>query len=151
MKRIVVGVDGSENASEALREAVRLAKLEGGAKLSVVNAWHVPGHTYGNAFALPMTNLREEFESSARSIVEKSVAAINGEAEGLDIEQVVEEGHAAKVLLDAAGDADLLVVGCRGHGGFAELLLGSVSHECTRHARCPVLVVHKHDRNGAHP
>jgi len=149
MKRIVVGVDGSEPGDEALREAVHLAKLEG-AKLTVVNAWHVPGPAYGNAFALPMTNLREEFESSAKSIVEKSMAAVNGDADSVDIERIVEEGHAAKVLLDAAADADLLVVGCRGHGGFAELLLGSVSHECTRHAHCPVLVVHRHARNGAH-
>jgi nucleotide-binding universal stress UspA family protein len=97
-----------------------------------------------------MTNLRAEFESSAKSIVENALAAVNGDGDSVEIERVVEEGHAAKVLLDAAADADLLVVGCRGHGGFAELLLGSVSHECTRHAHCPVLVVHQHGRNGAH-
>jgi nucleotide-binding universal stress UspA family protein len=149
MRRIVVGVDGSENGNEALREAVRLARLED-AKLTVVNAWHVPGAAYGNAFAFPLTNLREEFEHGAQRIVQNSLSAIDGDAEGVEIEQVAKEGQAAEVLLEAAKDADLLVVGCRGHGGFAELLLGSVSHECTRHARCPVLVVHRHQHEGAH-
>jgi nucleotide-binding universal stress UspA family protein len=51
------------------------------------------------------------------------------------------EGNAAKVLLDASDGADLLVLGSRGHGGFAEALLGSVSQHCVHHAHCPVLVI----------
>ncbi len=54
----------------------------------------------------------------------------------------VREGNAAKVLLEASGDARMLVVGSRGHGGFAGLLLGSVSAACAEHAICPVLVLH---------
>jgi nucleotide-binding universal stress UspA family protein len=53
----------------------------------------------------------------------------------------VTEGNPAQVLLDAARGADLLVVGSRGHGGFAEALLGSVSQHCVHHARCPVVVI----------
>ena len=53
----------------------------------------------------------------------------------------VKEGNAAQVLLDAASGADLLVVGSRGHGGFAEALLGSVSQHCVHHAPCAVVVV----------
>jgi nucleotide-binding universal stress UspA family protein len=57
------------------------------------------------------------------------------------VSSVVREGNAAQVLLDAANGAELLVVGSRGHGGFAEALLGSVSHACVHHARCPVVII----------
>lgn len=56
------------------------------------------------------------------------------------------EGNAAQVLLDAAADADLLVVGSRGHGGFAEALLGSVSQHCVHHATCPVVIIRESKR-----
>jgi coenzyme F420-reducing hydrogenase beta subunit len=54
-------------------------------------------------------------------------------------------GNAAQVLIDAAADADLLVVGSRGHGVFTEALLGSVSQQCVQHARCPVVIVRDHN------
>lgn len=57
------------------------------------------------------------------------------------IERVIGEGSAAQVLIDAVGEDDLLVVGSRGHGGFANLLLGSVSQQCAQHAPCPVVIV----------
>ena len=61
--------------------------------------------------------------------------------EGLAVERRIVAGTAAPVLLDQAKDADLLVVGSRGHGGFAGLLLGSVSQQCAHHSTCPVVVV----------
>ena len=57
---------------------------------------------------------------------------------------MVIQGNAAQVLLDVARDADLLVVGSRGHGGFTGALLGSVSQHCVHHAPCPVVVVRGH-------
>ena len=146
MKRIVVGVDGSSSSRSAV-QAERSARLEG-AKLRVVSAWHVPSVSYGGPIGFPLKDMRREFEDGARTIVDESVDQVLGGENGIPIERVVREGHAAKVLLEASDDADLLVVGCRGHGGFAELLLGSVSHECARHAHCPVLIVHKHEPNG---
>jgi len=57
------------------------------------------------------------------------------------VSSVVREGNSARVLLDAADGAELLVVGSQGHGGFTEALLGSVSQACVHHARCPVVII----------
>jgi nucleotide-binding universal stress UspA family protein len=64
-----------------------------------------------------------------------------GEEHELEIERIVAEGSAARVLIDAVDEADLLVVRSRGHGGFTNLLLGSVSQQCAQHAPCPVVIV----------
>jgi nucleotide-binding universal stress UspA family protein len=69
-------------------------------------------------------------------------AIAKAELEGaLEIDQVVAHGHAAGVLIERSREADLLVVGTRGHGGFTGMLLGSVSAHCVHHAHCPVVVV----------
>ena len=83
------------------------------------------------------------FEQSASASLEQAVASLGEEAEGTEIERAVRMGQPAQVLVEEAEDADLLVVGSRGHGGFAGLLLGSVSHQCALHARCPVVIVHE--------
>jgi nucleotide-binding universal stress UspA family protein len=62
------------------------------------------------------------------------------------IEQRVIQGAPAAVLVEESQDADLLVVGSRGHGGFAQLLLGSVSQQCAQHSECPVVIVHAERR-----
>jgi nucleotide-binding universal stress UspA family protein len=101
-------------------------------------------------FVLPQSDLRSEFERDARQIQEDALQDAGARENGIGVDQLIREGHAAKVLLDASDGADLLVVGCRGHGGFTGLLLGSVSNECASHARCPVLIVHRHGPNGSH-
>ena len=80
---------------------------------------------------------------AAEELLEEETAGLEAEAEaeGIEIERRVVEGGAARVLVDAAADGDLLVVGSRGHGGFAGLLLGSVSQQCAHHAHCPVVIV----------
>ena len=142
MSTIVVGVDGSEPSAEALVYALRQARLEGG-EIRAVTAWHIPAVSYGGPGAAPLVNLNEAFEEDAQAISRDALKAVDNDAAGIDIHAIVREGHPAKVLLDEAASADLLVLGSRGLGGFAELLLGSVSHECAQHATCPVVIVHR--------
>jgi nucleotide-binding universal stress UspA family protein len=134
--RIVVGVDGSPSSMTALRWAVRQAELTGSEVLAVT-AWLLPS-TYGFA-----TNAdgAADFEGDAHKILSDALNEVSGEASGAVIRSLVAEGHPADVLVQAARGADLLVVGSRGHGGFAGALLGSVSQHCVHHALCPVLVI----------
>ncbi len=140
MSMIVVGVDGSPGSIAALRWAHAEAALRG-ATLEAVAVWQYPMMTTIPAFgAMPeVTDLSEETERHLRDVVQ--TAGIESSAE-VPVTLRVCEGAAASALIAAAAEADLLVVGSRGHGGFAGLLLGSVSHQCTMHASCPVVVVH---------
>jgi nucleotide-binding universal stress UspA family protein len=140
MGTIVVGVDGSSGSGQALRFAVEEARLRG-ARLRVVTAWHFPPLAYSGGYVPPLD--RREFEQSATAVGEKALAEVARDIDGLDVAHVAAEGQAAHVLLDEAEDAELLVVGSRGHGGFTGLLLGSVSQQCAHHARCPVVIVNE--------
>jgi nucleotide-binding universal stress UspA family protein len=136
--RIIVGVDGSPSSEQALRWAAEQARLTG-QHVHAVIAWEFPV-TYG---ALPVPDDVDWAEES-RAILEKTVANALPETEARQVVQHVVHGAPARALLDVTEGADLLVVGCRGHGGFAGLLLGSVSQHVVTHASCPVLVVHEH-------
>jgi nucleotide-binding universal stress UspA family protein len=136
VQRIVVGVDGSESGQEALTWARRYAREVGG-RLTAVIAWHYPPMPTGPGM-VPPTDY--EPEESARSVLARAIAQAD-EGDLVGVEQVVAQGSAAAVLIDRSRDADLLVVGTRGHGGFAGMLLGSVSAPCVHHAHCPVVVV----------
>jgi len=85
--------------------------------------------------------LHELLEKGAAEFVDSIVAEVDGAAEGIEIERRVVEGAPARVLMEAAEDAALLVVGSRGLGGFGRLLLGSVGQQCAQHAPCPVVIV----------
>jgi len=82
-----------------------------------------------------------DFSAQAGKLLAESVARAAGDGDHARIAEVVREGDPAQVLIDQADGADLLVVGSRGHGGFAEALLGSVSQHCVHHARCPVVIL----------
>lgn len=138
MDTVIVGVDGSPQADAALLWAIEEARLRGG-RLVVVLAYtyldqrHLPGEP-----EFDPTYSREHAERVLATIVER---VTGGEApEGLEIEERAVEELAVRALLDTAADADLLVVGSRGRGGFAGLLLGSVSQQVVTHAPCPVAV-----------
>jgi nucleotide-binding universal stress UspA family protein len=137
METIVVGVDGSEASVRALRWAVEEARLRG-ARVRAVHAWSYPHvSTYHEAARALRAPVAEEAEAS----LERALREGAGEAEGVEIEQLVVEGPAAAVLVEASSDASLLVVGSRGLGGFSGLLLGSVSHQAASHASCAVVIV----------
>jgi nucleotide-binding universal stress UspA family protein len=138
--RIVVGVDGSPAAADALTWAVRQGRLTG-ATVEAVAAWEYPAMYaggFGSGYALP-TDV--DWAGEARKSLDQAVTAALSDEDLAVVEQRVVEGHPARVLLDAAAGATLLVVGSRGHGGFAGLLLGSVSEYLVAHAPCPVVVV----------
>jgi nucleotide-binding universal stress UspA family protein len=133
---IVVGVDGSSSSEEALRWALRQSSVTG-QEVHAVISWNYVVD-YGLSYA------DVDWEKNATEILDKSVQQVAGAADTPRVHQHVIAGHPVRVLLDAAEDADLLVVGCRGHGGFAGMLLGSVSQHVAAHATCPVLIVHDH-------
>jgi nucleotide-binding universal stress UspA family protein len=120
---IVVGVDGSPQSHKAVAWGVEQAKKTGGT-LELLIAWARPV-----SYGLPLVVAGLDPEAQAREIVEKAAAEVD-----LPIDRVIT--HVERSL-----QADLLVVGSRGHGGFAELLLGSVSAHAVHHAGCPVVVL----------
>ncbi len=139
--RVVVGVDGSEPSKHALRWAHFLA-LATGTTLEAVMCWHPFtdwGATGAGWAAMPADWNPEQ---DASKILTATVDEVFGEQSPPGLLTTVLEGNPAKVLLEVSAGARMLVVGSRGHGGFAGLLLGSVSATCTEHATCPVLVVH---------
>jgi len=141
--RIVVGVDGSASSRAALRWAVVQAKLTG-STVDAVIAWQVPT-VIGSTGWAPVYVLEEgDFAEAAKKQVQRAIDEVVDSAGTQLVHAKVVKGHPAQVLLDAAAGADLLVVGSRGHGGFADALLGSVGLYCVHHAHCPVLIVRGH-------
>ncbi|MFF7991455.1 universal stress protein [Kitasatospora xanthocidica] len=133
--RIVVGIDGSGPSKAALRWAVGQAVLTGSA-VHAVAAWEYPS-LYG--WFAPMVD--DGFERTARHALSAEVDEVLGPERPVEVRESLVLGHAAEVLLEAAEDADLLVLGSRGRGTFARTLLGSVSARCAVHGSCPVVIV----------
>ncbi len=136
MAKFVVGVDGSGPSLAAVRWAAAEARLHE-ATLVLVAAWEFP-HALN-----PVTMFTVEadpFRADAKAALDRAVAGID--AGSLSVEPKIVEGSPALVLVEESADADLVVVGSRGRGGFVGLLLGSVSQHLVAHARCPVLVHH---------
>jgi nucleotide-binding universal stress UspA family protein len=146
MGTIVVGIDGSEGAAKALEFALAEARLRS-AGVKAVAAWHVPGSAYQTGW-VPYSVDPSEFEQLAGDALEQSLAAVSAPESGVVVTPILREGQAADVLVAEARDADLLVVGSRGLGGFKGLLLGSVGQQCAHHAVCPVAIVPDGDRPG---
>lgn len=132
---VVVGVDGSETGLRALRWALQEARIRGGV-VRAVTAWvFEPFATAPNG---DPAAAREHAREVAEDTVRKALADV---ADAPPVELSVLEGSAARVLVEAADDAAMLVVGSHGHGRVFDALLGSVSAECVRNAVCPVVVV----------
>ena len=139
---VVVGVDGSEESGLALRWAFDYAQMIS-APVEAVIAWDIPP-SYGWGASYDDVDL----EKMARETLEKTVHDVLGA--GAPVTSRVERGHPAPVLVAASERAQLLVVGSRGHGAFAGMLLGSVSQHCVQHAHCPVVVIRRPE-DGSQP
>ena len=166
MARIVVGVDASPGALRALSWAADEARLRL-ASLQVVHAYHaqalaaplyfpsqegLPGPAAAAGGRPPeeekiealeqRTRFQEAVRRQAEDLLEELLEEVGEAVEGIDVQtSVVEDRSPAEALVELSDDADLLVVGSRGRGGFTTLLLGSVSHAAVLHALCPVVVI----------
>jgi nucleotide-binding universal stress UspA family protein len=165
MAKIVVGVDASPGALLALSWAAGEARLRL-ATLEVVHAYHaqalaaplffpsteaLPAQASGgqrspDELAAETAEERAQFQAAVRRQAEDLLEGLLGElretVEGIDVRRtVMEDRNPAEALVELSNDADLVVVGSRGRGGFSSLLLGSVSHAVVLHGRCPVVVV----------
>jgi nucleotide-binding universal stress UspA family protein len=139
MGKIIVGVDGSPASKAALRWAFEEAGLRR-LPLTAIYAYEYPiVSTTSQALHLLETDFAA-YRAAGERILDEALneVAVNT---SVQLERVVTERPPAAALIEAAGEDDLLVVGSRGHGGFAGLMLGSVSEQCARHARSPVVVV----------
>ncbi|MEX0869053.1 MAG: universal stress protein [Nitriliruptoraceae bacterium] len=150
MKRIIVGTDGSEHAQKAVDWAVEQARLQGAA-LEIVNVYsaiNIRDLSLSADAATPaqfdiirdrIDAVREEADAAMKRLVDQ----IRADNAGLEVSGVAsEDGRPAEALVERSRDADLVVVGSRGRGGFTGLVLGSVSQQVAAHAACPVVIVH---------
>jgi nucleotide-binding universal stress UspA family protein len=133
---IVVGVDGSDNAVLALKWAADEAKQRGDAHVTALYAWQLP------LIGIPGAFDQNELEQEAKDLLNREIARA-GLPDDVKVNPVVAQGDPAASLIAACDqfEAQMLVIGSRGRGGFKGLLLGSVSAQCSQHAHCPVLIV----------
>jgi nucleotide-binding universal stress UspA family protein len=138
--RIVVGVDGSAESIEALRWAGAYAAAMG-ATIDAVMSWHLPTAAGVIPPGIASQTITDEARASMLEALDKTLVAVFGPATPPTVQARVTYGHPAVVLVDESQNADLLVVGNRGHGAFAGMQTGSVSMHCVNNAHCPVVVV----------
>jgi nucleotide-binding universal stress UspA family protein len=146
---LVVGHDGSAQSDDALEEALELATALS-APVMIVRAWSIDtaprGALFHDGYASPFS----EVSARVREQVIEETRAIRERGTGVAVEYQGVLGQPAEVLIEVSRNARMLVVGSRGRGGFASLMLGSVSEQCVRHATCPVLVVRPSGRDLDH-
>ena len=137
---VVVGVDGSPESVAALRWAARYATATG-ARVRALLAWHYPGAVGGPPTGVAPEAVHDQTEAQMHETLDAAIAKAYQGQEAAAVEKDTVYGHPAQALVEASREADLLVVGHQGHGGFAGMLVGSVSIHCVTGAFCPVVVV----------
>jgi nucleotide-binding universal stress UspA family protein len=141
MSGITVGLDGSDNSRRALEWAMKEAALRN-AQLNVVAVHEVAAnHWTGNPVIMPEDQAEEAKALKAAEELVTQVSGKLGDAKPASVNVRAVSGIASRQLIEESQNADLLVVGSRGGGGFARLLMGSVSSQVVHHADCPVVVV----------
>jgi len=146
MAGIVVGIDGSQHSERALEWAMNEAVLRH-TPLTVLSVHQViRGWTRPDAGPYPGdAQLVEQTKAAAQAATDKALATLGGTPPEVTVKAVT--GVPAEMLVAAAADADMIVVGSRGSGGFERLMMGSVGDQVARHARCPVVII-PHDTKG---
>jgi len=141
MPGITVGIDGSDHSQRALEWAIKEAAIRN-TPLTVLAVHQVAGnHWTSNPEIYPADAPEaEKMRQSAQELVQKLIEASGGPGPSVTVRAV--SGIAAQELISASNDADLVVVGSRGGGGFARLMLGSVSTQVAAHSASPVVVIH---------
>ncbi|HZE29866.1 MAG TPA: universal stress protein [Actinoallomurus sp.] len=137
---VVVGVDGSPTSEAALALAFEEAAMRG-AELVALHTWIEFASDFAYVSARPFFVDWDAVETKEREMLAERLAGWQEKYPEVTVRRVVAGGRPAKRLLEQAADAQLLVVGSRGHGGFTGMLLGSTSQALIHHAPCPLLVV----------
>jgi nucleotide-binding universal stress UspA family protein len=136
---VLVGVDGSPAADNAVGFAFEEATLRG-VPLLAVHAWRYPTPAYPGEMQ-PIVYDESIAREDEERIVEDALAKWRAQYPGVRVQNVIVHGGVRRTVLDATGEAQLAVFGTRGHGGFTGLLLGSVSQAALHHSACPVVIV----------
>ncbi len=134
--KIIVGVDGSPSSNAALEWAAQEAEIRGSA-LELIHAWNYPNLGYGGYVAV-----LEDFEKDAAALLDEVVASVRKNYPSLKLVSSLIQGPTAQTIMDRAKEADMVVVGSRGRGGFSGLLLGSVGQQLVHHCPAPVVIIH---------
>lgn len=138
--RIIVGVDGSEQSRKALEYACTAA-AESGAEVVALSTWTEPPLPIDPPFGSFPWGVSSTMREAVTQLVEGVVDDAEAGHPDVKIHRRIEPGNAAQALIEASKEADLVVVGSHGHGGFAGMLLGSVSQHVVAHSSCTVAVV----------
>jgi len=140
---VVVGVDGSPESVAALKWAAKYAAATGALTRAVIS-WHFPAAAGPAPVGVAPKPISDEAKSHMQDTLDKVMTEVYGTATPDNVQPLVAYGHPSQALMSEAEDADLLVVGHRGHGSFTGMLIGSVSMHAVSHSPCPVVVVRGH-------
>ncbi|MEW6183337.1 MAG: universal stress protein [Bacillota bacterium] len=150
--RILVAVDGSENALRAVREAVRMAQGNPDAQISMITAVPLANPVFGYTPLITPQQVEDAERKAEAEVLKKAEEVINqtkqaaelAKKEGLNVQSLVQVGDPAQTIIEYAAkeNQEVIVMGRRGMGVLKELLLGSVSGKVLQSAPCPVLLVH---------
>lgn len=138
MGDVVVGIDGSAAAHAALRFALDEARMRG-CRLVAMHAFDLPAFVDAPHALVP--TLLDDLRTASADLLDEAFETVGGVGD-VEVERRTAQGLPARALVEASKGAELLVIGSRGRGGFAGLLLGSVSQQCAHHAHCPIAIVH---------
>jgi nucleotide-binding universal stress UspA family protein len=145
MSGIVVGVDGSGHSQRALEWAMNEAAIRH-APLSVITVHPAVVGYFGGVVTSPQDlELTEQVQAAVKAETDKILAGLDSRPESVTVKAV--HGFPVEELVNASKDADMVVLGSRGSGGFSRLMLGSTAGQVVQHAHCPVLIVPPEDRD----